>query len=557
MVLMLVPFTVMAASEYPYKNSANVDMSEYLDKRVPTSTTFTVEYTQSTPDGGKLLFSTKPVSTGSVPTFQLDTKVACQNKDGDFIQIGVSQYAAGPSNAFLIDQTFETPSRGLGAVVYNIPYELEITERMCTVKELSIACYVEAPGGKYNSDGTPYTGYKSVELGKFQIQDWQSHTPETRFFNGMKGSGTESDPWIITTAAQLEALSTLTWRDSDNPNITNEYSTGHYKLGNDIDISEYGLNYYYGSGWVHFLITKNGVFDGDGHVISGLTTRKFLTYGGGLCVINGTVKNLGIVDVNITGIYSANIGPISYMGGGSLINCYATGKVTIPDSLDKNFGALVGFEYKPTIVDCSSEVEIIKLPERELLGLDAPNVSTADVWAQENINSAVAKGFVPSDTQNSYTNVITRQEFCRMAVKFVEYQTGKTIDAILKEKSLTVNEKWFSDTTDPAILAAYALGITSGTLAPTDTTPGTFTPNGEFTREQAARMLMNLYAVTGTIVPVSDQGYTDIGEASAWAVDAINWANANGVMNGTGNNKFTPKTAFTRQESIVTFDRIG
>jgi hypothetical protein len=74
-------------------------------------------------------------------------------------------------------------------------------------------------------------------------------------------------------------------------------------------------------------------------------------------------------------------------------------------------------------------------------------------------------------------------------------------------------------------------------------------------------MLMNLYAVTGTIVPVSDQGYTDIGEASAWAVDAINWAKVNNVMNGTSTDPskptFTPNSAFTRQESIVTFDRIG
>jgi transglutaminase-like putative cysteine protease len=86
--------------------------------------------------------------------------------------------------------------------------------------------------------------------------------------------------------------------------------------------------------------------------------------------------------------------------------------------------------------------------------LSAPNIATAAEWARENINNAVAKGFVPADIQDKYTNTITRQEFCRMAVKFVEYKTGKTIDAILKEKGLTVNRKWFSDTTDPAILAA-------------------------------------------------------------------------------------------------------
>jgi len=96
---------------------------------------------------------------------------------------------------------------------------------------------------------------------------------------------------------------------------------------------------------------------------------------------------------------------------------------------------------------------------------------TADAWAFDNIKSAVEKGFVPEDIQNDYTQVITRAEFCRMAVKFVEYATGKSIGDILKEKGLTRDYNAFSDTDDPDILAAYALGITNGTQAPTADRP--------------------------------------------------------------------------------------
>jgi hypothetical protein len=50
-----------------------------------------------------------------------------------------------------------------------------------------------------------------------------------------------------------------------------------------------------------------------------------------------------------------------------------------------------------------------------------------------------------------------------MAVKWVEYTTGKYIDTVLSEKGLSRNTNAFTDTSDPDILAAFALGITNGT----------------------------------------------------------------------------------------------
>jgi transglutaminase-like putative cysteine protease len=187
-------------------------------------------------------------------------------------------------------------------------------------------------------------------------------------------------------------------------------------------------------------------------------------------------------------------------------------------------------------------------PEASPSGLDA-----AAAWAREGVAGAITKGFVPADIQGDYANVITRGEFCRMAVKFVEYKTGKAIGAILQEKGLSSAPGAFSDTNDPDILAAYALGVTSGTGG------GKFSPDGQFTREQAATMLMNTCKALGMDAdnpPASD--FTDLGSASSWAVDGINFVRAKGVMSGTSTTEsvFTPKTAYTRQESIVTFDRI-
>ena len=183
----------------------------------------------------------------------------------------------------------------------------------------------------------------------------------------------------------------------------------------------------------------------------------------------------------------------------------------------------------------------------------APNLDTADKWAREGITSAVEKGFVPEDLQNNYKNIITRQEFCRMAVKFVEYKTGKTIDDVLKGKGLSKNPNAFSDTKDPDILAAYALGITSGTA------PGIFSPNGQFSREQAATMVRNTVKAYGANVSnCPNAGFTDIGKASSWAVDSINFCYANGIMSGTSTTTltFSPQAAYTREQSIITFNNI-
>lgn len=179
-------------------------------------------------------------------------------------------------------------------------------------------------------------------------------------------------------------------------------------------------------------------------------------------------------------------------------------------------------------------------------------IMTASPWAREGITAAIDKGFVPSEIQGSYTDVITRLEFCRMAVKWLEYKTAKGVDTILSEQGKSRDPNAFTDTDDPDILAAYALGITNGTG------DNQFTPNGGFDREQAAAMIRNACRATGMDVSnISPAGYKDIITASSWAVGSINYCRNSGVMLGTGNDNFSPKQAFTREQSILVFDRIN
>ena len=232
-------------------------------------------------------------------------------------------------------------------------------------------------------------------------------------------------------------------------------------------------------------------------------------------------------------------------------------------NLNDNLASLVKGKSQEAVFGMTSQEleekwqEFLKDYDKQV---SAPNLDTADTWAQSEITSAVRKGFVPTDLQNNYKNTITREQFCQMAVMYLEYATGKDIDTILSEKDLTIDEDAFEDTDNKYILAAYALEITRGTRAPSEGKPGVFDPSGSFNREMAATMLARVSKVLGEdIENAAGAGYTDISSASNWAVNSINFCYASGVMKGTNTTplKFSPKEAYTIQQSIATFDRMG
>jgi hypothetical protein len=184
-------------------------------------------------------------------------------------------------------------------------------------------------------------------------------------------------------------------------------------------------------------------------------------------------------------------------------------------------------------------------------------LDSASSWAKAGITAALAKGFVPIDIQSSYTSVINRAEFCRMAVKWLEVSLGKDINAIIAEKGIAARASHtFSDTTDPAILAAYRLGVTAGSVAPTATSPGQFNPTGQFTRLEAAMMIMNACGVAGMdVANAPTASFADMNQTASWAHPGINFVHANGIMSGDGTN-FLPAQTYSREQSILTFNNV-
>ena len=161
-------------------------------------------------------------------------------------------------------------------------------------------------------------------------------------------------------------------------------------------------------------------------------------------------------------------------------------------------------------------------------------------WAAEQVNAAIAAGLVPSGLQGGYGQPITRAEFCALGVELYETVTGTEI----------AQRAQFSDTDDLNVQKMAGLGVVNGVG------DGTFDPNGQLTREQAATMLSRLAGAMGRPLPAGTAAFTDSASISSWAADAVGQMQESGVMGGTGDGAFTPQGAYTREQSILTILRL-
>lgn len=178
---------------------------------------------------------------------------------------------------------------------------------------------------------------------------------------------------IIKTAEELQAME-------------NDLS-GKYILMDNIDLAGYD--------WTAVGATSNfftGEFNGNGHIIENLKINSPDKNEQGLFgSFKGLIKNVGIVDVDITG--SEHIGALCGASYGEIYNCYSTGKVT---GLDKYTGGLAG-RSQGSIDSCYSTADVYgeTVSTGGLVGLIFYADKTINSYATGNVTSTDgAGGFV-------------------------------------------------------------------------------------------------------------------------------------------------------------------
>ena len=108
----------------------------------------------------------------------------------------------------------------------------------------------------------------------------------------------------------------------------------------------------------------------------------------------------------------------------------------------------------------------------------------------------------------------------------------------------------FLDTTDPNVEKMAALGVVNGVG------DAKFDPNTKLTRELAATMLARLADAIRKPIPAYQTTFADDDSISSWAKAAVGQMQQSGVMNGVGDNRFSPAGGYTREQSIVTMLRL-
>ena len=288
-----------------------------------------------------------------------------------------------PVNGSMVTNDFGSALRNFWAMY---PEETTITLRVSGVAHMPILLTFIGMQGRPSMDPVLVFGPNSAN-GRGDIYDpdppfeWRPDPdPNPVEFSG--GTGTEANPFIITTAEQLAYLA----RRVNAHDI--HYSQAYYRLEADIDLSDFGSEFNDGAGWIPIGIRRaqpvelfpgqglvtiispfTGVFDGNNHTITGLYINA-PTYGEesidfapprpvglfGMAGGSSIIKNLNVVDANVTGRTAGIIAGDLWMG--SVVNVYTSGTVTSTNRSgalhNAHVGGIVGAADNGAIVERSS-----------------------------------------------------------------------------------------------------------------------------------------------------------------------------------------------------------
>jgi hypothetical protein len=239
-------------------------------------------------------------------------------------------------------------------------------------------------------------------------------------------------------------------------------------------------------------------------------------------------------------ITNVKVNDVSYQRQFDIVD----GKITIPAEIFSAAGdydiVVKATSYKDASITVTIvEEEPIEDPVQPPVDPVEPPVQAqlTDIqghWAENNIKELVALGAIDGYGDGTFLpeKGISRAEFVTVLVKALKLEAagGKTF-------ADTANH-WAKE----EIAIANALGIVEGYSA------DSFGPDDGITREQMAVMVVK----AAQMVPASTAAtFADQDKISSWAVDAINTAFANQLINGYGDNTYQPQKGSTRAEAVT------
>jgi len=170
----------------------------------------------------------------------------------------------------------------------------------------------------------------------------------------------------------------------------------------------------------------------------------------------------------------------------------------------------------------------------------------ASSWAVPELDEASKYGFITESISEDMKKPVTREEMAELAVRLYEKYSG--------EKVAAADIDTFRDTENPEVLKAYNLDIVEGT----DRFWKHFSPAATATREQVAVMLyrtINAMYPDAAIDKYEKAEFSDKGNISGWAAEAIGFMSSNGFIKGEGGRIYPGETC-SREMAVIIVLRI-
>lgn len=155
-------------------------------------------------------------------------------------------------------------------------------------------------------------------------------------------------------------------------------------------------------------------------------------------------------------------------------------------------------------------------------------------WASEAIGYLTENGIVNGRTDGSFgvNDNVTRAEYVKILCEAFELNFEQGVDFID-----VAADAWYSR----YVKIAAGLGIAQGS-------DGYFRPNDSITREDAAVLLYRILAQKGEEFKEADDSFTDAGEISAYAKNAVSALQSVQLINGMSDGSFSPKKLMSRAQ---------
>lgn len=210
---------------------------------------------------------------------------------------------------------------------------------------------------------------------------------------------------------------------------------------------------------------------------------------------------------------------------------------------DKNISCYINMK-NINLELCPTIDEIINGYEVSSKEVSVELAESPSAWAQKSIEELILSDLYRESAFEAYTAGISRIRFVYLMVELYESLTGQSV----KVDELVT----FDDTTDEYALKAAKIGITNGIG------DNKFGPDIILNREQMTTFIVRTLELANIDLDYSEEimSFDDDEEISNWARDSVYIAKSFKIIEGTGNNKFSPKRFATNEQALIMTHRL-